>query len=170
MPDPIWIQTDSAVSRGGRCCVLARQSRRGVLDLWPTDASVIAQIALPHATRDQARGCTDPFWSRPFHHVRGRTMRFRLTCLMLAVSFLPVAAKAQLTIDMASITCGQYLAMPAGQSRDFSAWMSGWFSYQLGKTSIDLATHEKNIANVQAWCRYHPQETVMSGLKNATGQ
>ena len=40
----------------------------------------------------------------------------------------------------------------------------------LGKTTIDLVTHQKNIANVKAWCQYHPQETVMSGLKNATGQ
>jgi hypothetical protein len=47
--------------------------------------------------------------------------------------------------------------------------MSGWFSYQLSKTSIDLLTHQKNVANVKAWCQYHPQETVMSGLKNATG-
>jgi hypothetical protein len=89
--------------------------------------------------------------------------------LALAISLLPVAANAQLTIDMANIKCDQYLAMSPSQSRDFSAWMSGWFSYQLGKISIDLLTHQKNVANVKAWCQYHPQETVMSGLKNATG-
>ncbi len=97
-------------------------------------------------------------------------MKVRLISLTFAILLFPVAANAQLTIDMASITCGQYLGMPPGQSRDFSAWMSGWFSYQLNKTSIDLLTHEKNIANVKAWCQYHPQDTVMSGLKNATGQ
>ena len=97
-------------------------------------------------------------------------MIFRLICPTLAIVLLPITANAQLTIDMGSITCGQYLSMPPAQSRDFSAWMSGWFSYQLRKTSIDLVTHEKNIANVKAWCQYHPQETVMSGLKNATGQ
>ena len=97
-------------------------------------------------------------------------MRLRLICTAFAISLLPVAANAQITIDMGAIRCDQYLAMSPAQSRDFSAWMSGWFSYQLGKTSIDLVTHEKNIANVKAWCQYHPQETVMSGLKNATGQ
>ena len=88
----------------------------------------------------------------------------------LCITLLPVAANAQLTIDMNNITCGQYLAMSPSQSRSFSAWMSGWFSYQLSKETIDLLTHEKNIANVKAWCQYHPQETVMAGLKNATGQ
>lgn len=97
-------------------------------------------------------------------------MRYRLIGLAFATLLLPVTANAQLTIDMGSITCGQYLGMQPAQSRDFSSWMSGWFSYQLRKTSIDLVTHQKNIANVKAWCQYHPQETVMSGLKNATGQ
>jgi hypothetical protein len=97
-------------------------------------------------------------------------MTFRLIVLTFATLLAPITANAQLTIDMNSITCGQYLGMPRAQSRDFSAWMSGWFSYQLGKTTIDLVTHEKNVANVKAWCQYHPQDTVMSGLKNATGQ
>jgi HdeA/HdeB family len=97
-------------------------------------------------------------------------MRFRMTIFACSISLLPIAANAQLTIDMNNITCGQYLAMAPSQSRDFSAWMSGWFSYQLGKETIDLLTHEKNIANVKAWCQRYPQETVMSGLKNATGQ
>jgi len=97
-------------------------------------------------------------------------MRFRPMGLALAIWVIPMAASAQLTIDMANIRCDQYLAMEPSQSRDFSSWMSGWFSYQLGKTTIDLVTHQKNIANVKAWCQYHPQETVMSGLKNATGQ
>jgi hypothetical protein len=97
-------------------------------------------------------------------------MRRPLIGLTFAILLLPVSANAQLTIDMGSITCGQYLNMPPAQSRDFSAWMSGWFSYQLGRTTIDLVTHEKNIANVKAWCQYRPQESVMSGLKNSTGQ
>jgi len=97
-------------------------------------------------------------------------MTFRLITLAIAMFVAPLAANAQLTIEMANIRCEQYLAMTPAQSRDFSAWMSGWFSYQLSKTTVDLVAHQKNIANVKAWCQYHPQETVMSGLKNATGQ
>jgi len=96
-------------------------------------------------------------------------MILRLMSLAFAIWILPVSANAQLTIEMANIKCNEYLAMTPGQSRDFSAWMSGWFSYQLGKTTVDLVAHQKNIENVKAWCQYHPNETVMSGLKNATG-
>ena len=87
--------------------------------------------------------------------------------LALAVSIFSVgAANAQLTIDMSAIRCDQYLAMPPDQSRDFSAWMSGWFSYQTRRTFVDLLAHQQNIANLVAWCQMRPQEKVMSGLQS----
>ena len=96
-------------------------------------------------------------------------MKFRFIGLAFAVSIIPMTANAQLTIDMSAIKCDQYLAMSPAMSRDFSAWMSGWFSYQTRRTFVDLALHQKNIANVKAWCQYHPRENVMTGLQNAIG-
>jgi hypothetical protein len=98
---------------------------------------------------------------------RTTTMRSGLICLTFAISIIPVVANAQLTIDMGNITCGQYLAMQPSQSDNFSAWMSGWFSYQNHKTYVDLAAHQQNIANVKEWCKYHPSESVMTGLQKA---
>jgi len=97
-------------------------------------------------------------------------MRCRLISLTLAISMVPVVANAQLTIDMGKITCGQYLAMPPSQSDDFSAWMSGWLSYQNRRTFVDLLLHQRNIASVKAWCQYHPAESVMYGLQQSVGK
>ena len=96
-------------------------------------------------------------------------MSFRLISTT-ALLLLPFTANAQLTIDMASIKCDQYLAMSPSQSRDFSAWMSGWFSYQNNRTFVDLGLHQQNIANVKAWCQYHPAESVMYGLQQSVGK
>ena len=96
-------------------------------------------------------------------------MRCRLIGLTFAISIVPVVANAQLTIDMGKITCDQYLAMPPAQSDNFSAWMSGWFSYQNRRTFVDILLHQKNIAIVKDWCKYHPTESVMSGLQKAVG-
>ena len=96
-------------------------------------------------------------------------MSLRFIGLTFAIAMVPVVANAQLTIDMGKITCGQYLAMPPSESDNFSAWMSGWFSYQSRKTFVDLLVHQKNIANVKAWCQYHPAESVMYGLQQAVG-
>jgi len=74
-----------------------------------------------------------------------------------------------MTVDMSAIRCEQYLAMAPDQARDFSAWMSGWFSQKIGKAWVDLVAYEKNITNVKAWCTYHPKDTVMSGLQQSTG-
>ena len=96
-------------------------------------------------------------------------MRLPLIGLTFAILLLPVTASAQITINMANITCGQYLAMPPAQSRDFSSWMSGWFSYQTRRTFVDLGLHQQNIANLKAWCQRYPQESVMNGLQRAIG-
>ena len=54
-------------------------------------------------------------------------MELRLISIAFAICLLPVAANAQVTVDMGAFTCAQYLAMSPAMSRDFSAWMSGWF-------------------------------------------
>jgi hypothetical protein len=96
-------------------------------------------------------------------------MKLRLVSAAFAVSLLPMTAIAQMTIDMGAFTCGQYLAMSPSMSRDFSAWISGWFSYQTRRTSVDFLVHQKNIANVKSWCQSHPQVSVMDALKAAIG-
>jgi hypothetical protein len=47
--------------------------------------------------------------------------------------------------------------------------MSGWFSYQTRRPFVDLVLHQKNIANLKAWCQYHPQDSVMTGLQAGIG-
>lgn len=96
-------------------------------------------------------------------------MKHRLISTVFAVSLLPLAANAQVVIDMSAFTCEEYLAMSPPMSRDFSAWMSGWFSYQTRRTFVDVVAHEKNIASLKSWCQFHPQESVMNALENAIG-
>jgi hypothetical protein len=55
-------------------------------------------------------------------------------------------------------------------SRDFSAWMSGWFSYQTRRTVLDLTAHQNNIANLKSWCQYRPQASVMTALQSVIPQ
>ena len=94
-------------------------------------------------------------------------MKSGLISLTFAISMIPAVANAQLTIDMGRITCGEYLAMPPSQSDHFSAWMSGWFSFKNDRPFVDFIVHQKNIASVKEWCKFHPGESVMTGLKKA---
>ena len=96
-------------------------------------------------------------------------MKLRLIGAVFAISLLPMAANAQVVINMGAFTCTQYLAMAPAMSRDFSAWMSGWFNYQNRSTSVDILVHQKNIATLKSWCQYHPQANVMTALQSALG-
>src|SRR6188508_674823 len=100
---------------------------------------------------------------------RTRKMKLRLIGAAFAISLLPAPANAQVTVDMGALTCEQYLAMSPSMSRDFSAWMSGWYSYQTRKTYLDLAAHESNIAKLKSWCQFRPQTSVMNALQSAIG-
>jgi hypothetical protein len=96
-------------------------------------------------------------------------MKLRLISTAFAVSLLSGVANAQVSIDMGAFTCSQYLAMSPSMSRDFSAWMSGWFSYQSRKTFVDVLAHQKNIALLKSWCQLRPQANVMTALQRAIG-
>ena len=77
-------------------------------------------------------------------------MKLRLISTAFAVFVLfPVTANAQVTIDMAALTCSQYLAMSPSTSRDFSAWMSGWYSYQTRRTFVDVLADRKKYRELQ---------------------
>jgi len=96
-------------------------------------------------------------------------MKLRLISAAFAISLLPMAANAQVTIDMSAFTCSQYLAMPLSMSVNFSAWMSGWYSYQTRRTFVDILAHQNNIAKLKSWCQYNPQASVMGALNAAIG-
>ncbi len=97
-------------------------------------------------------------------------MRKLLLCLALATVSLPGVSQAQITMDMTRITCADYLAMPPGQARIFSAWMSGWFNQKFGYVSVGLDDFARNIASVSQWCVSNPQETIMAALDRSRPQ
>src|SRR6516162_4185375 len=79
---------------------------------------------------------------------RSISMRKLMGCLAVTGSILPSLAHAQIGIDMTSVTCAQYLAMPTERSRVFSAWMSGWANQKAGRTMVYLDAFNKNIETI----------------------
>jgi HdeA/HdeB family len=98
-------------------------------------------------------------------------MRYRLIILAFSIMIAPAFANAALasTVDMRSITCSEYLAMSAASSSKFSAWMTGWFSYQSRRTFVDFDLHRANVASVRTWCQSNPIASVMVGLEKSIG-
>ncbi|WP_457797990.1 HdeA/HdeB family chaperone [Methylocystis sp. S23] len=94
-------------------------------------------------------------------------MRKLIFVTALAGALAPSLAQAQVKIDMTKITCGEVLAMPAEDQSDFAAFMSGFFAQKSGRTFIDTALFQKNVASVMEWCAANKSESVMAGLQRA---
>ena len=92
----------------------------------------------------------------------------RLAAVAVIACVAPLAANAQVSIDMTKITCQQYLAFPDENARVFNAWMSGWFNQKTGSVSVDLNAYARNVENVRKWCASNLQDSVFSGLTRAT--
>ena len=97
-------------------------------------------------------------------------MRRRWIILFAIFNFpaLPSEALA-MTVDIRNITCSDYLAMAAAPSSKFSAWMTGWFSYQSRRTFVDFDLHRTNVTSVRGWCQSNPGASVMVGLEKSIG-
>ena len=91
----------------------------------------------------------------------------RLTICLILVG-ASTTGQAQVNVDMARVTCAQYLAMSKADSVIFSAWMSGWFNQKKGYVFVDLNAYTRNVASVKSWCTSNPTQTVMAGLERST--
>ncbi|MGM4919512.1 HdeA/HdeB family chaperone [Tardiphaga sp. 813_E8_N1_3] len=94
----------------------------------------------------------------------------KLSYLSLIGLVFTSVAQAQVSLDMARVSCAQYLALSASDSAVFSAWMSGWFNQKSGYVYVDLDAYARNVANLKSWCASNPTQTVMSGLQRATSR
>jgi hypothetical protein len=93
-----------------------------------------------------------------------------LLLLALVLVYSAFANDARATAaDIRSITCSEYLAMPAAPSSKFSAWMTGWFSYESRRTFVDFDLHRANVTSVRGWCQSNPSASVMAGLEKSIG-
>ncbi|MGM4992264.1 HdeA/HdeB family chaperone [Tardiphaga sp. 841_E9_N1_2] len=94
----------------------------------------------------------------------------KLSYLSLIGLVFTSVAQAQVSLDMARVSCAQYMALSASDSAVFSAWMSGWFNQKTGYVYVDLDAYARNVANLKSWCASNPTQTVMSGLQRATSR
>lgn len=70
---------------------------------------------------------------------------------MLLVS----AAQAQTTIDVAKITCEQFVLMTVAPPDYVAIWLSGYYHGQRSTTIIDVQKLKDNAQKVRSHCLYN---------------
>jgi hypothetical protein len=93
-----------------------------------------------------------------------------LTIVLAApVALVAFAAQAQLSVDVANISCSQFLFDKIAPTKSIAVWLSGYYNGLHNNAVIDLDQMDKDIDKVEDYCRLHLSMTVMDAAKQALG-
>lgn len=79
-------------------------------------------------------------------------------------------ASAQMTIDVAKITCNQFLAGKVADSRSVTVWLSGYYHGMHGKTVLDVNALQQDSQAVMDYCITHPSVILMDAVTTLLGK
>lgn len=86
--------------------------------------------------------------------------------LVLVSSF---DAPAQVTIDMAKVTCEQYVLYKIPNSDFIPFWIQGYYSGKQGNTMIDTQRFKENAEKVKQYCRINSSVLIMQAVETVLG-
>jgi hypothetical protein len=98
-------------------------------------------------------------------------MKAWLIAFVALSMFCTREVSAQMTVDVAKITCRQYLFDKTFSPRApmIANWLSGYFNGLKNNTVVDLGTMAKNKDKVEDYCRMNLDTTIMDAAKTALG-
>src|SRR5215472_6815897 len=89
------------------------------------------------------------------------------------VGVLPISgaelAQAQMMVDMAKITCRQYLfdRTISPEAPRIATWLSGYFNGKRNTTLVDIGPIRSNKDQVEHYCRLNQDVTIMDAARTA---
>src|SRR5262245_2996325 len=89
--------------------------------------------------------------------------------LILALAMVPPAG-AQVTLDVAKITCDQYLGYKVTNPQNIAIWLSGYYHGKRGDTTLDTQTLVEKAKKVRDYCRRNSQALVMQAVETLFGE
>jgi acid stress chaperone HdeB len=97
-------------------------------------------------------------------------------CGLIALAFAAMTAAsghAQVTVDVAKITCGQFLAYSIADPKEIALWLNGYYTGKRGgSTLLDTQALKANYDRLRGYCLINQNtaitqavETLFSGSK-----
>ena len=82
-----------------------------------------------------------------------------LLLMLLALS----TAQAQTTIDVAKITCEQFVTAKVASPENIAIWLSGYYHGKRGSTIIDLEQLKEQPRKIETYCLYKDRDGTLMG-------
>ena|ERR1700751_4730811 len=96
--------------------------------------------------------------------------RFTLTIATTMLALAPwTGAGAQVTVDVAKITCDQFTLYKITDPKNIAIWMSGYYHGQRNTTTVDTQALNDNLRKITDYCNLRPQETLMHAVEAVFG-
>ncbi len=82
---------------------------------------------------------------------------------------LSAAASAQVTVDVAKITCGQFAGFKVTDPRNIAIWLSGYYNGKRDNTVIDTQALQENYKKLTNYCVVNDKVTVLQAAQTLFG-
>ena len=96
----------------------------------------------------------------------------KFRCAYLTLALAPLAAPpatAQVTIDVAKITCDQLILFRVAQPHDIAMWLSGYYNGRRNSTVVDVEKLKEYTDGVEKYCINNRTVTVMEAVEKVLG-
>ena len=90
------------------------------------------------------------------------------SCLALIVA-AAAPAHAQVTLDVAKITCDQFTLYKITDPQNIAIWISGYYHGKRNSTTLDTQALSGTLQKVKDYCNLRPQESVMHAVETIVG-
>ena len=99
-------------------------------------------------------------------------MKCRGGLLGLALAAMTAsAAHAQVTVDIAKITCGQFLAYSIADPKEIALWLNGYYTGKRGGgTLIDTQALKANYDQIRGYCLVNQNTLLMQAGETLFGR
>jgi hypothetical protein len=95
-------------------------------------------------------------------------LRLMVAALLLA-ALGGFGARAQVTVDVAKITCDQLTLYKITDPQNIALWLSGYYNAKRNNTVVDTQQLAANTQKIKQYCMLKPDSTVMQAVESVFG-
>jgi len=101
-----------------------------------------------------------------------RAARNRTALVISAIALLTAnsMAHAQVTVDVAKITCDELLKYEIADPKQIAIWISGYYHGIHGSSILDTQEFLQDMSKVEEYCFKHPDDLVMKAVDDILGR
>lgn len=88
---------------------------------------------------------------------------------MLIIALAAPEARAQVTLDVAKITCDQFTGYKITNPENIAIWLSGYYNGKRNNTVLDTQKLKENTQKLTHYCITNPKVLVMHAVETVLG-